>query len=430
MNKRYQTPTLDVVLEYHRFKGATMKFAVRLVASLLVLAPTALAAQDTLPVGTPLANVIRDLYQQEIITNIAAGAPLAAARSDFDESLIITQAISNQLSTFPLGSSAGGFTWTLNPGIGAFSRSTNSFGPLFAERAMTVGRGKMNLGVNFQHTTYKSFEGRNLDGGDIGFYTDFGGGVIGHDRLDVDVGTDTFGVFANYGINDRLDVGVAVPFVKTRLDATIRFAFLDDCAGCDRYTLSGGGTATGLGDIVVRGKYKAFDLPGGGVAAAADFRLPSGDEMNLLGIPGSQLKVYGIVSAVSGIVSPHVNLGYTFSRGNDAANDPNSVFLVPPDELTYTVGADVAVGPRLTIAGDLVGRAIRNMPRLVFTDVGLGLQEFVADERGTLNEALASIGAKFNAWGNLLTTFNLLLPVTDGGLRANPTPVVGFDYSF
>src|SRR6266850_4988841 len=137
-----------------------MKALPTLAAAFLVLAPTALRAQDTLPVGTPLANVIRDLYAEEINLNVALGASPEAALGDFAESFIITQAIGNQLSTFPLGSSAGGFTWSLNPGVGVFSRSTNSFGPLFAERALTVGRGKMNVGFNFQHTSYRSFEGK------------------------------------------------------------------------------------------------------------------------------------------------------------------------------------------------------------------------------------------------------------------------------
>jgi hypothetical protein len=405
-----------------------MKALRTLAAAFLILAPTALKAQDTLPVGTPLANVIRDLYAAEIIENVSLGASPEAAQGDFAEAFIITQAIGNQLSTFPLGSSAGGFTWSLNPGVGVFNRSTSSFGPLFAERALTVGRGKMNVGFNFQHTSYRSFEGKDLRNGDIGFYTEFPSGDIGQDTLLLNVSTDTFGVFTNYGINDRLDVGVAVPVVKATLNADIRFTFLD--CECEPYTLSGGGTATGLGDVVVRGKFKAVDLPGGGVAAAADLRLPTGDEKNLLGIPGTQLKLYGVLSAVAGAVSPHVNLGYTFSRPNDAARDRNSVFLKPPNELSYTLGADVVVSPRLTVAGDLVGRAINKVPRLVNADIGLGLEEFVAGETGRLNVALASAGAKFNAWGNLLTTVNVLIPLTQGGLRSNITPVVGFDYSF
>src|SRR5687768_8711775 len=39
-----------------------------------------------------------------------------------------------QVTTFPIGSSSGGFTWRFDPRVGAPTRRTRSFGPLFAER--------------------------------------------------------------------------------------------------------------------------------------------------------------------------------------------------------------------------------------------------------------------------------------------------------
>ena len=66
------------------------------------------------------------------------------------------------LATFPVGSSSGGFTFTFNPTLGTFSRSSDSFGPLFAERALTIGRNRGSLGIGFQRSTYDTFEGKNL----------------------------------------------------------------------------------------------------------------------------------------------------------------------------------------------------------------------------------------------------------------------------
>lgn len=43
---------------------------------------------------------------------------------------------------------------------------------------------------------------------------------------------------------------------------------------------------------------------------------------------------------------------------------------------------------------------------------------------------LASLGVKYNLWGNLLVSGNVLFPLTDNGLRDRLTPVIGFDYSF
>src|SRR5687768_15211697 len=52
-----------------------------------------------------------------------------------------------QLSTQPLGSPAGGFTYTFDESLGTFRRTSTSFGPSFAERAVTLGRNKFNAGL-------------------------------------------------------------------------------------------------------------------------------------------------------------------------------------------------------------------------------------------------------------------------------------------
>jgi hypothetical protein len=54
----------------------------------------------------------------------------------------LNQQIANQLSTFPLASSAGGFTYTFDPNLGVFNGGTDSFGSIYTERADTIGRGR------------------------------------------------------------------------------------------------------------------------------------------------------------------------------------------------------------------------------------------------------------------------------------------------
>jgi hypothetical protein len=75
-----------------------------------------------------------------------------------------------QLSTYPVGSPAGGFTYTFDESLGTFRRASSSFGPSFAERAVTMGRRKFNVGFTYQHTRYNTFEGRDLGDGSIKFY--------------------------------------------------------------------------------------------------------------------------------------------------------------------------------------------------------------------------------------------------------------------
>src|SRR3979409_1747688 len=63
-------------------------------------------------------------------------------------------ALASQLTGLPIPSPASGFTYTLDPTLGLFNRSTKSFGPLLSERAETIGKKKVSVGVHFQRFTF------------------------------------------------------------------------------------------------------------------------------------------------------------------------------------------------------------------------------------------------------------------------------------
>ncbi len=81
-----------------------------------------------------------------------------------------SESFRSQFAIFPLGSSTGGFTFTFDERSGVYTRNTESFGPAFGERAATIGRRKLSLGLNYQHTGFDSFGGENLRDGSIKFY--------------------------------------------------------------------------------------------------------------------------------------------------------------------------------------------------------------------------------------------------------------------
>ena len=291
----------------------------------------------------------------------------------------LNRQVGAQLTTSPLGSSAGGFAFTLNPSLGTLSRSSDSFGPLFTQRAFTVGRRKLSLGLNYLRRTYDTFDGQNLREGDLKFYfphndccpnqtpsgqavgddttlTPFFEGDVLEGALAINLDSDTVSFFANYGITDRFDLGVAVPIVnvdlKTDLIATImRLATTDrtlihsfDGRGSDQTIQSAAGSASGIGDITLRGKVRFLDTPGGGLAVSADLRLPTGKEEDLLGTGATQFTATFIGSTTYGKIAPHVNVGYTVSSGiSEAAED--AFVTAPPDEFDYSGGVDFAVHP-------------------------------------------------------------------------------------
>src|SRR5262245_52140844 len=190
------------------FRSAVIGLAI--VAILAMTAATVCAQSGT----STLSELLPRLHAQVIAAEDRALAPWSynqeqeTRKARLDTVLHINNLLADQLSSFPLGSSAGGFTWTFEPKSGSFSRASDSFGPIFAERALTIGRNKLNIGVNYQRVTFDHLDGKQLRGGDIVGYTglpDQGGsigGVFFAEALDLQLTTDTISVFGTYGVTD------------------------------------------------------------------------------------------------------------------------------------------------------------------------------------------------------------------------------------
>ena len=381
--------------------------------------------------------------------------------------LAINSIIAAQLSSVPLGTSSGGFAYTFDPALGTFSRQSSTFGSAFADRALTAGKGRWNAGFNFQRSTYDTLEGRSLQNGDVRVYLVhqdccgsenqpgvppepfFEGDLVGN-TLSMKLTSSTFTTFVNYGVTDRLDVGMVVPFVTVSMELGVRSRIIRLATGTnsgihsfpggvDEVTTSESARAQGIGDVLLRGKFRFYDAAAGGLAAGLDVRLPTGDSAQLLGSGGLQSKVSLIGSMAVGGFSPHINLAYTFSRGTDSS--PLSVTPELPDEIGYAVGFDTAVTERLTFSADVLGRTLRGLGRLVpvqrqfpFTrqDGTFGIQSFEEFTRrpGDLTLTTGAAGVRYNFRGNLLFSAQVLVPMTRSGLRDTVTPVIGVDYSF
>jgi hypothetical protein len=382
--------------------------------------------------------------------------------------LAINSMIAAQISTIPLGSSSGGFAYTYDSTLGTFSRQSSTFGSAFAERALTAGRGRWNAGINFQRAGYDTLEGKDLRNGDLRVYLVhqdccgatntpgsppdpfFEGDLIGN-SLSMKLTSSTFSTFLNYGVTDRFDIGMVVPVVTISmdLDVTARIIRLATESSPGLHAFPGGeserrisehGRSQGLGDILLRGKYRLLDAAGGGIAAGVDVRVPTGDSEQLLGTGGTQTKLWLIGSMSAARFSPHVNIGYTLSRGG-GGEGPIAVTGEASDEVNYAAGFDAAVHERLTLSFDVVGRTVRDLGRLVpvqrqfaFTTqagaFGFSAFEEFTRRPGDLSLVTGAAGVRFNPRGNLLISAQVLVPMTRSGLRDRFTPILGLDYSF
>src|SRR5262249_48880419 len=117
------------------------------------------------------------------------------------------------------------------------------------------------------------------------------------------------------------------------------------------------GSATGIGDIVLRAKHALRKRTSTELAVGVDVRVPTGDEMNLLGSGAPGLNAFGVWSATYQKVAPHANIGYRWNGASVLAGNPaegTSAHL--PDQVGYALGSDVSVNSRLTLAFDIIGR--------------------------------------------------------------------------
>src|SRR5207244_6540629 len=76
--------------------------------------------------------------------------------------------------------------------------------------------------------------------------------------------------------------------------------------GEDSATFQQSGSASGVGDVVLRGKFRAISSGRAGLAFGLDVRLPTGEERDLLGTGVTQVKGFRIGSAHLATFSPHV----------------------------------------------------------------------------------------------------------------------------
>jgi hypothetical protein len=445
-----------------------MRLRLRLPRALALVLFGTLTSAPLLAQSFNLRDLLTDFLRNGILLAPPAEGPPHSA--DFGEAdnlqlLALEQfntQIANQLSSFPLASSGGGFTYRFDPQLGVLTRTTGSFGTIYTERADTIGKGRFNLGLNFSHSTFTRIDNLNLRNGDLRLvfthgddngdgghiHSFFEGDVITAELL-MKIETDVTAFVLNYGVSDRLDIGVAVPIVRVKLEtqstATIQRLSTFDFplihrfpGGGDSQTIRQSGSASGVGDIALRGKLQMVRGDSGGLAFVADVRLPTGDEQDLLGTGTTRATGSLIGSLHLGTFSSHLNAGYTWSTKTGEAR--------VPDQISYALGLDWAVNPRMTVAAEVLGRDFRNTARVrvvntVYTAntnsnenpptiVEATFPTLTIENVQNLNTLIGSVGLKFNPFGNLLLTVNGLFSLNREGLQSRFTPLVGIEYSF
>jgi hypothetical protein len=374
----------------------------------------------------------------------------ASFQSEFSQ---FNVALATQLLTLPFPSPASGYTYSFDETLGVYTRSTQSFGPILTDRAETIGKGKLTFGFTYQRFNFDSIDGLPLGSVPAVFTHD--GAELGGGRSDVvvtrnqiNVSVNRFIGFLSYGLTDRFDISAAIPVVDTTLSAVsaasidrvgtsanplVHFYYEGDSIGNAReYRASG--TASGLGDILLRLKGTAIKSGSTAVGLLFDVRFPTGDEEDLLGSGAWGVKPTLAASWALGRVSPHINVGYQWNGESILAGDiATGTRADLPDQLFLAGGLDIGVAKPLTLVFDVISQRVSDAPRLVETTFqaanGDTLPQ-VGFETGSFFITDAAIGFKLNVAGQLLLDANFLIKLNDSGLRDDFSPLVAFEYSF
>ena len=357
-------------------------------------------------------------------------------------------AVGSNVSNIPISATTSGVTYTFEGG--APVRTNLSGGPIFAERAQTLGRRRMLVGANVSSIRFNSLRGIPLSAlnfnfthqdtdppgeGNPAFENEF---ITVRTSLNVDVLATV--AFATYGVTNRFDVSVAVPYVSTSIDGTSNGQIVPFGPNPSHYfggtaaspilsAVAGvSGSASGIGDVALRAKINLSPSNANartGFAILGDVRLPTGDEDNFLGSGGTSTRLLAIVSGHYGEFTPHANAGVAIRGGDDQMN-----------ALLATAGFDRLLAPWATFALDVIsewqmGDTKLALPEPVTIEIPFQrtiVPSNIPDRRDDLFNV--SLGGKFATKGGLTFIVNALLPLNRGGLRTSTLWTGGLEYGF
>jgi hypothetical protein len=381
----------------------------------------------------------------------------AAVASNGTVISFLTNSIGSNVANLPVSATSGGSTFSFERGVPV--RTSTSAGPIFGERAQTLGRGRILAGIARTGAHFKALRGVDLDNVRFTFThanSDFAGcdTVAGGDcsllgvpalenetidlLLSLDVRLTVTAFLLTYGITDRVDVGVAVPVVSTSLEGATT-AQINPFGPPPAVHFFGGtpddpvltasrfvrGSATGLGDVSARVKVNLRRSEPLAVGVLADVRFPTGSENDLLGSGAYAARGLAIVSARFGGFSPHANVGYLYRGGR-----------FETDAVLGTLGFDHLLAPWATLAVDLISQLqVGDSPLQVPAPVVIHspyvrtiTPSSIPDRRDDLVDG--SVGLKLTTATGLTVVGNSQWPLNRGGLRPDLIWTLGLEYNF
>jgi hypothetical protein len=355
----------------------------------------------------------------------------------------LTDAIAASAANLPLSATTSGVTFRFVGGLPV--RTSTSLGPIFGERAQTLGKGRFVVGANMSGLNFTSLRGVPLNQIVLNFSHDdvppagLGQPLRENDvlqvRLDLSVNLLVSTFFTTWGVTDKIDVGIAVPIVHTGLTGRSTGQFLpfgiptshffagDSANPVLSASAATFGFSTGLGDVALRTKWSLRDSERSAVAFMADARLPTGSDEDLTGSGNFSLRGLLLASGRFGDFAPHLNIGFALRGGRN-------------DAILATGGFDQPLSDWATIAVDVltewqVGESSLRLPNdvtIIFPVTRHVTPTNIPNIKD--HRVNGSFGMKFRTPGGPILVANALMPLRRGGLESRLIWTLGIDGNF
>jgi len=351
--------------------------------------------------------------------------------------------------SLPLPTASAGVSYSFDAATGNFQRDPATFGQIYLDRADPLGRGRSNISFSYQYTELDELEG--MDANDlrdplpIPFEGLFGAMEI--PRFRVKAAVHSFLVAFSYGLTDSLDASIAVPVlysdIRIRTDVSAAAVTEEGEVLLLDEHLDESTHPVGIGDVVLRAKYRALELADVHVAGGLLLRLPAGDKDDLQGT--GYVEVTPSLIASTRVFEPtawarlqgHANAAVGFNSEN-----------VDASEARWGIGLDWRATDEITVASAFLGRhpfaRVGEPGSTLFTRCNTDLVTCAADPnaRDTVaplfglsadraDSYILSIGGRGSVWRDMLFAFaNVAIPLNDGFVRTEPIPVIGIEATF
>jgi len=341
----------------------------------------------------------------------------------------------------PVPANSTSFTYSFNPELGSFERSSGSLGPVFLDRAETLGEGRFDLTFSYQFANLTDLNGDSFGQQlQFGFVHQFPDGTAAGGTFkgkEFSLKENVFSFNGTYGITNRWDVNLLVPMLYTSLDlnGVAVGAAVGESGGAPtpQQSVSFHNKGFGIGDILLRTKYRFYDDPDVVLLAGAlTLRMPSGSAGNFQGLGDFTITPALIVSRPIGRNDIHMNLAMEFNTMEGART-----------RARYGIGATIQPLNRLALLLDLLGSSgldddkfsipTGNVPPnctivncVNYTATKTSVNAVVP--RSDIVDL--STGVKFNPFATADIYLLAIIPLTQQGLRAAVIPAGGFEWTF